>query len=131
MSGDLECQFNPQSMYLREQQLTFFCGSAPECKVMGSRAALEKAKFNAEKYFSVIGLSEDFQSSLFVMEHYLPRYFMGASQLYQKLTKQKKNKTKYKEELSAKAKAILRVNLTLEYEFYEFVKQKRSIMSPA
>merc|ERR1712029_27881 len=128
-----ECQFNPQSMYLREQQLTFFCGSAPECKVMGSRAALEKAKFNAEKYFSVIGLSEDFQLSLFVMEHYLPRYFLGASQLYQKRTKkQKLNKTKIKEELTAEAKAILRVNMTLEYEFYEFVKerlmkQKRSI----
>merc|ERR1712029_775182 len=101
-----ECQFNPQSMYLREQQLTFFCGSAPECKVMGSRAALEKAKFNAEKYYSVIGLSEDFQVSLFVMEHYLPRYFLGALRLYQKTTKQKLNKNKHKEELTAEAKAI-------------------------
>ena len=41
-SGDLECQFNPESKYLREHQLTFFCGSSPECMRVGSRAALQK-----------------------------------------------------------------------------------------
>ena len=49
LSGDLECQFNPDRRILKEHQLTFFCGSAPECKVVGSRAALQKAKYNAEK----------------------------------------------------------------------------------
>lgn len=158
MSGDLECQFSRDNRYLKEQQLTFFCGSAPECKVVGSRAALQKAKFNAEKYYSVIGVVSDLESSLSVMEHYLPKYFSGVSQLYKQMglynmqrnvgkdsikllhslhtghpkVQYKKNETPNKKELSAEARAILAANMTLEYEFYHFVKerlrqQKRSI----
>ena len=41
-SGDPECQFNPKSNYLKEHQLTYFCGSSPECKRIGSKAALQK-----------------------------------------------------------------------------------------
>ena len=153
MSGDLECQFSPENRHLKEQQLTFFCGSAPECKVVGSRAALQKAKYNAEKYYSVIGVVSDLESSLSVMEHYLPKYFSGVSQIYRQMgisnlknagkdsksllhgsnkPQFKKNETPNKKELSHEARAILAANMTLEYEFYLFVKerlrqQKRSI----
>ena len=41
-SGDRECQFNPESNNLREHQLTYFCGSSPECKRTGSKVALQK-----------------------------------------------------------------------------------------
>ena len=56
-----------------------------ECKVVGSRAALEKAKFNAENYYSVIGDVSDLEATLSVLENYLPRYFHGASQIYRQM----------------------------------------------
>ena len=45
ISGDPECQFNSDSHYLKEQQLTYFCGSSPECKRVGSKAAFQKGKY--------------------------------------------------------------------------------------
>ena len=42
LSGDPECQYNPESNYPTEQILTYFCGSSPECKRMGSKLALQK-----------------------------------------------------------------------------------------
>ena len=45
ISGDPECQFNSDSNYLKEQQLTYFCGSSPECKRVGSKAAFQKGKY--------------------------------------------------------------------------------------
>jgi len=159
LSGDLECQFSGDLRYLKEHQLTFFCGSALECKRVGSRAALQKAKYNAEKYYSVIGVSEDLESSLAVMESYLPKFFKGATQAYQQMSlaaaRQKAesaaaaayglrhrfgrlhslflgggggsfraNSTPNKKELSAEARAVLKANMTLDYEFYEFVTQR-------
>jgi hypothetical protein len=59
--------------YLTEQQLTYFCGSAPECRQLGNLQALNMAKYNAEKYYSVIGLNENFDLSFALMELYLPR----------------------------------------------------------
>ena len=35
-----------------------------------------------------------------------------------------KNQTPNKKELSPKAREVLRANMTLEYEFYQFVKQR-------
>ena len=57
-----------------------------ECKVVGSRAALEKAKFNAENYYSVIGDVSDLEATLSVLENYLPRYFNGASHIYRQMS---------------------------------------------
>ena len=162
LSGDLECQFNPETRSRMEQQLTYFCGSSPECQVVGNRAALQKAKYNAEKYYSVIGVVSDLESSLFVMEHYLPRYFKNAKLIYKMLglaninnkkkspwksykrllrrrphvmddirhnagggsKKFRKNKTRIKQELSPEARAVLEANMTLEYEFYNFVQER-------
>ena len=49
-SGDPECQFNPESNYLREHQLTYFCGSSPECMRTGSKVALQKGIIYIRSY---------------------------------------------------------------------------------
>ena len=154
ISGDLECQFNSDLKYLKEHQLTYFCGSSPECKVVGSRAALQKAKYNAEHYYSVIGVSSEIESSLAVMEAYLPKFFQGATHIYSRMGMLyrpvksrfmrrlmssnlprpmpfRKNQTPNKKEISAKARAILKANMTLEYEFYDFVLQRLRLQKRA
>ena len=109
--------------------------------------------------YAVIGIQDDIETSLCVMEHYLPLYFkqaltiyrsMGVEQLIQignnsleseqkileansksvsllfseQSLKFTKNETPHKQQISEQARDILRKNMTLEYEFYEFIKQR-------
>ncbi len=44
--------------------------------------AMQKAKQNVEKYYSVVGVLEEMDVTLKVLEKYIPRFFTGASQVY-------------------------------------------------
>ena len=70
LSRDPECQLN--RTFLTEQQLTYFCGSAPECMQLGNEDALNK--YNAERFYSVIGITERVDVTFMVLQSYLPRY---------------------------------------------------------
>ena len=86
------------------------------------------AKYNAEMNYAVIGTQEDIKSSLCVMEHYVPLFFKGAMKIYKNMGKNNnKRVTKNKQQISRSAREILKHNMTLEYEFYEFVKQRLNI----
>ena len=50
--------------------------------MLQSKWALETAKANIEKWYPVVGILEDLQMTLFVLEHKLPLYFKGASNIY-------------------------------------------------
>ena len=139
-------------------------------------------------YYGVIGTQEDIQTSLCVMERYIPLFFKGVVQIYNEMGKEQehqtqneirkenpeknlhtngrkenrrnrrnrrkskkkenpeknlhtnggkllsstagnsihyvRNETPNKKELSKLARSILVANMTLDYEFYEFVKQR-------
>ena len=105
----------------------------------------------------MIGVQDDIETSLCVLEHYLPLFFKkalnvyrtlglekiiqtknsrlvseqqlpeinstyGASLLSKKSLKFTKNETPHKQQISEQARAILKKNMTLEYEFYDFIK---------
>ena len=107
----------------------------------------------------MIGVQDDIETSLCVLEHYLPLFFKqalniyrtrgqekiiqtknsrlvseqqlpeinstyGASLLSKKSLKFTKNETPHKQQISEQARAILKKNMTLEYEFYEFIKHR-------
>ena len=44
---------------------------------------MQKAKRNVEKYYAVVGVLEEMNKTLTVLEHYIPRFFAGASDIYQ------------------------------------------------
>lgn len=44
--------------------------------------AMERAKRAVEKHYAVVGVLEDLNSTLTVLEHYVPKFFTGASQVY-------------------------------------------------
>ena len=44
--------------------------------------ALERAKRAVEQHYAVVGILEDLNSTLTVLEHYVPRFFSGASNVY-------------------------------------------------
>lgn len=43
---------------------------------------MQNAKRNVEKYYSVIGVLEEMDITLKVLENYIPRFFTGANQVY-------------------------------------------------
>ena len=44
--------------------------------------ALNKAKENVEKHYAVVGVLEEMNKTLTVLEHYIPRFFKGATDIY-------------------------------------------------
>ena len=52
MKGEPECNFSADGSVFREQQLTYFCGSAIECRQIGNRDALEVCKILLNSQFS-------------------------------------------------------------------------------
>lgn len=74
----------------------------------------------------MVGVLEEMEKSLIVLEHYLPLFFSGASEEYRRHKGYWKNvnKNNFRPDVSPTVKDMLRKNLTREVEFYEFCKQR-------
>lgn len=105
---------------------------------------MRKAMENVEKHYAVVGVLEDLNKTLTVLEHYIPRFFKGAKDVYyskcvtmsndmkkisisssdqiQKFSKI--NRNIYKPPVSEEVKVTVRQNFTREIEFFEFCKQR-------
>jgi dermatan/chondrotin sulfate uronyl 2-O-sulfotransferase UST len=87
---------------------------------------LDQAKRNVESEFAVVGVLEDLNTTLAVLEKYIPRFFKGVTKIYfDKMEKFSKiNKNENKPKVSEEIKNIVRKNLSREIEFYEFCKER-------
>ena len=47
-----------------------------------TEVAMRKAMENVEKHYAVVGVLEDLNKTLTVLEHYIPRFFKGAKDVY-------------------------------------------------
>jgi hypothetical protein len=47
-----------------------------------TEVAMKKAMHNVEKSYAVVGVLEELNKTLTVLEHYIPRFFKGAKDLY-------------------------------------------------
>ena len=106
---------------------------------------MRKAMENVEKHYAVVGVLEDLNKTLTVLEHYIPRFFKGAKDVYyskcvtlaenisntfsvfssdqiQKFSKI--NRNIYKPPVREDVKEIVRQNFTRELEFFDFCKQR-------
>ena len=122
----------------------FFCGHSEDCVGFNTERALNLAKENVEKHYAVVGVLEEMNKTLTVLEHYVPRFFKGARDVYyselqndlrsfyptslfildevQKYSKI--NRNIYKPPVSDETKKLVRQNFTREIEFFEFCKQR-------
>ena len=107
---------------------------------------MKKAMDNVEKHYAVVGILEEMNKTLTVLEHYVPRFFKGALHTYwgklalhcrsaaelknhilsaDEIHKFSKiNRNIYKPPVSETTKEIVRKNFTREIEFFEFCKQR-------
>ncbi|CAL4102862.1 unnamed protein product, partial [Meganyctiphanes norvegica] len=126
MKEDPECDLSPGKEDFTSS-IPFLCGQEKYCLETDNQYALQRAKFNAEYEYSVIGAIEHWNETLTVLETYLPLFFNGATQRYWDKEYSNrimnKNPKKYKE-VPAPVIQKLRNKLSLEYELYEFLIQK-------
>jgi dermatan/chondrotin sulfate uronyl 2-O-sulfotransferase UST len=105
--------------------LPFFCGNEIECE-LNKTYALQKAKENIVKHYTVVGIVEELYNFFFVLENLLPRYFANVCLLYLSngMSRMENMRTlKISRDLSAKGEAALRLALSKEYELYHFIKE--------
>jgi len=88
--------------------------------------SMKKAMYNVEKNYAVVGVLEDMNKTLTVLEHYVPRFFKGALKTYWEDMKNFRslNRNIYKPPVSEETKDLVRKNFTREIEFFEFCKQR-------
>ncbi|EDW35290.1 GL20909 [Drosophila persimilis] len=130
LSGDQECTYTQgvtvEGIGDHRRQSLFFCGHDYECTPFNTVGALEKAKFAVEQQYAVVGVLEDLNTTLSVLEKYVPRFFEGVRDIYatsaEYLTKI--NKNNFKPPVSESVKDIVRRNFTNEIEFYQFCRQR-------
>lgn len=101
-----------------------FCGISTHCSQM-ARKTIERAKKIASSTFSIVGVLEEFEKFLKLLEAKYPAHFAGIVELYQSSETQgfvSKFKTKEKERPRPDIIEKMKVDMKLDYEFYEYVK---------
>ena len=94
------------------------------CYKFNNPEAKRRAIANVEKFFPVVGVTENVDMTLKVLEKVLPEYFTGATETYynEEYVVKNQNRNKHKKPVSKETLQIIRQNFTNEIEFYEFCK---------
>ena len=81
---------------------------------------------NVENHYSVVGVLEEMEKSLTVLEHYLPLFFSGALKEYHLNNHRWRNvnRNAFKPKVLADTVELYRKNMTRETEFYHYCKQR-------
>ncbi|CAD7004469.1 unnamed protein product [Ceratitis capitata] len=122
-----ECIFDSHNTYNADWRrfAMHFCGNLEICQQFNSQTATQIAKQNIESEYAVVGSWEDTNITLTVFEHYIPRFFRGATKVFYSDPKRfHKNATPHKNELDPDIEAKLKVQFSFEIELYNFCKQR-------
>lgn len=123
--GQPDCE--PSNMWL---QIPFFCGHSAECWKPGNKWALERAKENLLNNYLLVGITEQMEDFIMVLEATLPRIFRGATEHYMKSNKSHLRQTVQKNVPSAATVAKIQQSAIwrMENELYEFAVQQFNFM---
>ncbi|NXR23104.1 UST sulfotransferase, partial [Cinclus mexicanus] len=116
-----ECS-NPRLFYI----IPYFCGQHPRCREPGEWA-LERAKLNVNENFLLVGILEELEDVLLLLERFLPHYFKDVLSIYKNPEHRKLGNltvTVKKTVPSPEAIQVLYQRMRYEYEFYYYVKEQ-------
>ncbi|KAH0618439.1 hypothetical protein JD844_017647 [Phrynosoma platyrhinos] len=93
---------------------------------VGSRWALEQAKYNLINEYFLVGVTEELEDFIMLLEAALPRFFRGATELYRTGKKSHLRKTTEKKLPTKETIAKLQQSeiWKMENEFYEFALEQ-------
>lgn len=123
LNNKTECSV-PRIFYI----IPFFCGQEAFCR-NPSELALQQAKLNVIRNYLLVGVTEELEDFLIVLERLLPEFFTGILKIYKTPGDALQNKimttkTMKKKGPSPEVARIMKKNLKLEYDFYNFVKNR-------
>nr|XP_054590000.1 heparan sulfate 2-O-sulfotransferase 1 [Nothobranchius furzeri] len=120
-AGGSDCA--PEKLWL---QIPFFCGHYSECWNVGSQWALEQAKYNLVNRYLLVGVTEELEDFIMMLEAALPRFFRGATELYKTGKKSHLRKTSEKKPPTKESITKLQQSAIwkMENEFYEFALEQ-------
>ncbi|XP_057698158.1 heparan sulfate 2-O-sulfotransferase 1-like [Corythoichthys intestinalis] len=120
-SGGSDCA--PEKLWL---QIPFFCGHHSECWNVGSQWALEQAKYNLVNEYLLVGVTEELEDFIMILEATLPHFFKGATDLYKNGKKSHLRKTTEKKPPTRETVSKLQQSKIwkIENEFYEFALEQ-------
>ena len=128
LQSDPECAFQPGEVIdeYGYHAIFQFCGHDDFCNRFSNKEALKQAKYNVEKSYPVVGVTENLTMTLTVAEVLLPDYFKGARKTFLADAKimKPKNVNVEKPKIDQSVRDILTHKFSLEIEFYEFCKQR-------
>jgi len=116
-AGQADC--DPKKLWI---QIPFFCGTAPQCWDPGSEWALAQAKHNLVNKYLLVGVTEELDTFVEVLEELIPNFFSGAKQFLMQSGKSHIKRTRHKDEVSEKTSQKMKKTRIwkLENEFYNF-----------
>uniref|UniRef100_T1IUR6 Sulfotransferase domain-containing protein n=1 Tax=Strigamia maritima TaxID=126957 RepID=T1IUR6_STRMM len=103
-------------------QIPFFCGHVADCWVPGNEWALQQAKLNLVNKYLLVGVTEELQDFVALLEATLPRFFKGSLNLFLNGKKSHLRKTTIKLEPSVKTIETIHKSpiWKMENDFYQF-----------
>uniref|UniRef100_H2ZBE7 Heparan sulfate 2-O-sulfotransferase 1 n=1 Tax=Ciona savignyi TaxID=51511 RepID=H2ZBE7_CIOSA len=112
-----DCQ--PRALWL---QIPMMCGQSAECWKVGSQWALDQAKRNLVHRYTLVGVTEQIEDFVVVLESIEPRMFKGIIDKFRTGSKSHIRKTIHKEPPSEAALKTIKNTKTyrMEKEFYDF-----------
>ncbi|KAH0519431.1 Heparan sulfate 2-O-sulfotransferase 1 [Microtus ochrogaster] len=120
--GGSDCA--PEKLWL---QIPFFCGHSSECWNVGSRWAMDQAKYNLVNEYFLVGVTEELEDFIMLLEAALPRFFRGATDLYRTVGKKSHLRKTTEKKLPTK-QTIAKLQQSdiwkMENEFYEFALEQ-------
>ncbi|XP_060529091.1 heparin sulfate O-sulfotransferase [Cylas formicarius] len=110
---------DPNLMWL---QVPFFCGHASNCWKPGNKWALTEAKKNLVNNYFLVGVTEELEDFIGVLEQSLPRLFKGATNHYLNSNKSHLRQTVQKDSPSDETVKKIKQSAIwqMENEFYDF-----------
>ncbi|XP_069014327.1 uronyl 2-sulfotransferase a isoform X2 [Embiotoca jacksoni] len=120
-----ECS-NPRVFYI----IPYFCGQHPQCREPGVWA-LERAKQNVLENYLLVGILEELEDVLLLLERLLPHYFTGVLNIYKSPDYRKMGNmtgTVRKHTPTLEALQVLYHRMRYEYEFYNFIRDQFHLM---
>jgi len=102
------------------------CGQNPQCYIVDNPWALQQAKKNLIEKYLVVGVTEQIEDLVVVLESLVPDIFVGASAKFRssKSKKQHIRNTLHKDPLSEETIQIMHSSTTykMEFELYTLAK---------
>lgn len=114
---------DPNNMWL---QVPFFCGHSANCWKPGNKWALNEAKKNLVNNYFLVGITEELDDFIFLLEQSLPRLFKGALEHYLSSNKSHLRKTVQKDLPSVETIEKIKSSSVwqMENELYEFAVEQ-------